>query len=161
MALKKSQLYSSLWNSADELRGGMDAAQYKDYVLTLGPTARKDQTIYDPTCGSGSLLLKAADQAPHGLTVYGQEKDGATWALARMNMILHGYQTAEIAKGDTITSPAFASGNQLKQHDFIVANPPFSTKSWSSGISPEADEYGRFKVGVPPTAAGPRSRLPR
>jgi type I restriction enzyme M protein len=295
MAIKKSDLYSSLWKSCDELRGGMDASQYKDYVLTLlflkyvsdkneanpdslieippgcsfddivalkgskeigegidkivaqladandlrgvidvaffnddeklgkgqemvdrlsklvtifkqldfratraegddllgdayeylmrhfatesgkskgqfytpaevsrilakvvgiGPAARKDQTIYDPTCGSGSLLLKAAAQAPYGLTVYGQEKDGATWALARMNMILHGYETAEIAKGDTITSPAFASGNQLKPHDFIVANPPFSTKSWSSGISPETDEYGRFRLGVPPTKNG-------
>jgi len=123
-------------------------------VVGIGAHARQDQTIYDPTCGSGSLLLKAADEAPHGLTVYGQEKDGATWALARMNMILHGYETAEIARGDTITSPGFASGTQLKQNDFVVANPPFSTKSWSSGISPAADEYGRFELGVPPAKNG-------
>ena len=295
MAIKKSDLYSSLWKSCDELRGGMDASQYKDYILTLlflkyvsdkgeadsgslvevpkgctfedivalkgskeigegidkiiarlanandlsgvidvtsfnddeklgkgramidrlsklvaifdeldfrasrgdgddllgdayeylmrhfatesgkskgqfytpaevsrvlarvvgiGAAARQNQTIYDPTCGSGSLLLKAADEAPHGLTVYGQEKDGATWALAKMNMILHDYATAEIEKGDVITSPGFASGGRLNAHDFVVANPPFSTKSWSSGISPEADEFKRFELGVPPAKNG-------
>ncbi|MGE3189098.1 MAG: N-6 DNA methylase, partial [Vicinamibacterales bacterium] len=245
MALKKSQLYSSLWQSCDELRGGMDASQYKDYVLTLlfmkyvsdkaasgrasvidvpkgasfadmvklkgdkeigekinkiisrlaeandlkgvidqadfnddgklgsgkemqdrlsklvaifdgldfranraegddllgdayeylmrhfatesgkskgqfytpaevsrimaqvvgiGPDTRQDQTIYDPTCGSGSLLLKAADEAPRGITVYGQEMDVATWALARMNMILHGHATAELWRGNTLAA---------------------------------------------------------
>ncbi|GAB3034614.1 type I restriction-modification system subunit M [Parafrigoribacterium mesophilum] len=282
MALKKSDLYSSLWKGADELRGGMDASQYKDYVLTLlfvkyvtdkakadknslievpeggsfddlvsfkgqvdigekidkaiaklaeandlhnvidqvwfndaeklgkgqamvdrltkliaifqdldfrGSRAEGDDllgdayeylmrhfatesgkskgqfytpaevsrvmaqligitpqtpysaTVYDPTCGSGSLLLKVADAAPHGLTIYGQEKDNATWGLAKMNMILHGNEIADIRKGDTLTSPEFLDGDRLQTFDFLVANPPFSTKSWSNGLT---HEYGRF-----------------
>ena len=296
MAIKKSQLYSSLWQSCDELRGGMDASQYKDYVLTLlfmkyvsdkhasdsnalievpkgggfddmvklkgdkeigdrinktisrlaeandlkgvidqadfndesklgagkemqdrlsklvaifegldfranrvggddllgdayeylmrhfatesgkskgqfytpaevsrimakvvgiGPETRQDQTIYDPTCGSGSLLLKAADEAPQGITVYGQEMDNATWALARMNLILHGHETAEIWRGNTLAAPYFKNpGGSLKTFDFAVANPPFSNKAWSNGLDPEHDEYRRFAFGVPPGRNG-------
>ena len=296
MALKKSQLYSSLWESCDELRGGMDASQYKDYVLTLlfmkyvsdkhanspyalievpqgggyvdiaklkgdkeigdkinkiigrlaeandlkgvidqadfndenklgtgkemqdrlsklvaivegldfransagdddllgdayeylmrhfatesgkskgqfytpaevsrvmaqvvgiGSETRQDQTIYDPTCGSGSLLLKAADEAPNGITVYGQEMDNATWALARMNMILHGHPTAELWRGNTLAAPYFRDkDNSLKTFDFAVANPPFSAKAWSNGLNPAHDEYGRFGLGIPPARNG-------
>ena len=296
MALKKSQLYSSLWKSCDELRGGMDASQYKDYVLTLlfmkyvsdkyagepdaivrvpddggfadmvackgqkdigdrinkiigrcaeandlkgvidqadfndesklgrgkamqdrltklvaifedldlstnraagddllgdayeylmrhfatesgkkngqfytpaevsrimaqvigiGPDTRQDCTIYDPTCGSGSLLLKAADEAPRGLTIYGQEMDNSTWGLARMNMILHGHPTADLARGDTLADPRFTSGGGgLKTFDFAVANPPFSTKSWSNGFDPLNDQFNRFEDGVPPPRNG-------
>jgi type I restriction enzyme M protein len=123
-------------------------------VVGIGPQTKQHQTVYDPTCGSGSLLLKAADEAPNGLTIYGQEKDVATWALARMNMILHGYETADLVKGDTITSPGLATGTKLKLHDFVVANPPFSTKSWSSGISPAADVFRRFEFGIPPAKNG-------
>ncbi len=296
MALKKSQLYSSLWQSCDELRGGMDASQYKDYVLTLlfmkyvsdkaakdpntlievpeggsfadivklvgdkeigdkintviatlaeandlgdvidqadfndenklgsgkemqdrlsrlvaifndldfganradgddllgdayeylmmhfatesgkskgqfytpaevsrimaqvigiGPDTRQDQTIYDPTCGSGSLLLRAADEAPRGITVYGQEMDNATYALARMNMILHGHETAELWRGNTLAAPYFKSqDDRLKTFDFAVANPPFSAKAWSNGLDPANDEYGRFGYGIPPARNG-------
>ena len=296
MALKKSQLYSSLWQSCDELRGGMDASQYKDYVLTLlfmkyvsdkhagvpdalidvptegsfaemvklqgdkeigdkinkiigklaeandlkgvidqadfndenklgagkemqdrlsklvaifdgldfrgnrsegddllgdayeylmrhfatesgkskgqfytpaevsrvmaqvvgiGSATRQDQTIYDPTCGSGSLLLKAADEAPQGITVYGQEMDNATWALARMNLILHGHATAELWCGNTLAAPYFKNKNDgIKTFDFAVANPPFSAKAWSSGLNPTHDEYGRFAYGIPPAKNG-------
>ena len=292
MVLKKSQLYSSLWKSCDELRGGMDASQYKDYILTLlfvkyvsdkqkadpdslidvpeggsfddmlalkgktnigegidkiigklaeandlvnvidvasfndeeklgrgkemvdrlsklvtifadldfrgsraegddllgdayeylmrhfatesgkskgqfytpaevsrilakivgiGPATRQDQTVYDPTCGSGSLLLKVADEAPRGVTIYGQEKDNATWALSKMNMILHGNEDADIRKGDTITSPQLLGGAELRTFDFAVANPPFSVKSWSNGLE---NEYGRFVYGRPPEKNG-------
>ena len=296
MALKKSQLYSSLWQSCDELRGGMDASQYKDYVLTLlfmkyisdkyagnthalievpvgggfsdmaglkgdkeigdkinkiisrlaeandlkgvidqadfndesklgtgkemqdrlsklvaifdslnfsanrtegddllgdayeylmrhfatesgkskgqfytpaevsrimarvvgiGPDTRQDQTIYDPTCGSGSLLLKAAYEAAHGITVYGQEMDNATWALARMNMILHGHPTAELWRGNTLAAPYFKNpDNGVRTFDFAVANPPFSDKAWFSGLDPANDEYGRFAYGIPPARNG-------
>ena len=296
MALKKSQLYSSLWQSCDELRGGMDASQYKDYVLTLlfmkyvsdkyackpdtlievptgggfadmvrlkgdkeigdkinkiisrlaeandlkgvidqadfneesklgagkemqdrlsklvaifesldfhanraegddllgdayeylmrhfatesgkskgqfytpaevsrimakvvgiGSDTRQDQTIYDPTCGSGSLLLKAADEAPNGITVYGQEMDNATYSLARMNMILHNHPTADLWHGNTLAAPYFKNQNgSLKTFDFAVANPPFSAKAWSSGLNPDHDEYGRFEYGVPPAKNG-------
>ena len=296
MALKKSQLYSSLWQSCDELRGGMDASQYKDYVLTLlfmkyvsdkytcktdalievptgggfadmiklkgnkeigdkinkiisklaeandlkgvidqadfndesklgtgkemqdrlsklvaifeildfhanraegddllgdayeylmrhfatesgkskgqfytpaevsrimakvvglGSDTRQDQTIYDPTCGSGSLLLKAADEAPNGITVYGQEMDNATYSLARMNMILHNHPTADLWHGNTLAAPYFKNPNgSLKTFDFAVANPPFSAKAWSSGLNPAHDEYRRFEYGVPPAKNG-------
>ena len=296
MALKKSQLYSSLWQSCDELRGGMDASQYKDYVLTLlfmkyvsdtyagrpdavivvpdgggfadmvklkgdkeigdrlnkiignlaeannlkgvidqadfndatklgagkemqdrlsklvaifegldlsanraegddllgdayeylmrhfatesgkskgqfytpaevsrvmakvigiSPDTRLDQTIYDPTCGSGSLLLKAADEAPHGITLYGQEMDNATWALARMNMFLHGHPTAELWRGNTLADPYYKNPDGgLKTFDFAVANPPFSAKAWSSGLDPNHDEFRRFEHGIPPTRNG-------
>ncbi len=296
MAVKKSQLYSSLWQSCDELRGGMDASQYKDYVLTLlfmkyisdryagepdalievpaegsfadmvklkgdkeigdkinkiisrlaeandlqgvidqadfndesklgagkemqdrlsklvaifegldlrgnraegddllgdayeylmmhfatesgkskgqfytpaevsrimakvvgiGPHTRQDETIYDPTCGSGSLLLKAADETPKGITIYGQVMDNATWSLARMNMILHGHETAELHRGNSLAAPYFKDPyDKLKTFDFAVANPPFSTKAWSSGLNPEHDEYGRFAYGIPPAKNG-------
>ena len=291
MALKKSQLYSSLWQSCDELRGGMDASQYKDYILTLlfmkyvsdkdtlldvpaggsfadmlqlkgdkeigdkinkiigrlaeandlkgvidqadfndetklgsgkemqdrlsklvaifdgldfranraegddllgdayeylmrhfatesgkskgqfytpaevsrvmaqvvGVSAdtRPDQTIYDPTCGSGSLLLKAADEAAHGISVYGQEMDNVTWALARMNMILHGYEIAVLWQGNTLAAPYFTNGTgSLKTFDFAVANPHFSAKAWSSGLDPANDTYKRFEYGIPPAKNG-------
>ena len=305
MAIKKSALYSSLWQSCDELRGGMDASQYKDYVLTLlfvkyvsdnagkpeslieipeggsfadlvalkGKTdigdginkaigklaeandlqgvigiadfndddklgsgkemqdrlsklvsifddldfrnnraegddllgdayeylmlhfatesgkskgqfytpaevsrvmakiigidkkTRPSQSVYDPTCGSGSLLLKAADEgpeAPRGISIYGQEKDVATTALARMNMFLHGNPTAEIAAGgsSTLSNPAFKDESKLnlKTFDFVVANPPFSTKSWQNGFAKDekgiTDPYGRFDYGVPPSKNG-------
>ena len=296
MAIKKSQLYASLWQSCDELRGGMDASQYKDYILTLlfikyisdkadspagslievpdggrftdmvklkgdieigdevnkiigklaeandlkgvidladfndesklgrgremvdritkliaifegldlrmnraegddllgdayeylmrhfatesgkskgqfytpaevsrvmakvigiGRNTHRSDTIYDPTCGSGSLLLRAADEAPHGITVYGQEKDNATYALARMNMILHGDETAELWHGNTLADPYFKdTQNNLKTFDFAVANPPFSDKAWTTGLVPAHDEYGRFEYGVPPAKNG-------
>ena len=296
MALKKSQLYSSLWASCDELRGGMDASQYKDYILTLlfmkyvsdkyagkpdalievppgggfadmveakgnknvgeridviigrlatandlkgvidvasfndeeklgkgqdmvdrlsklvgifesldlranraegddllgdayeylmrhfatesgkskgqfytpaevsrimaqvvgiGADTRQDQTIYDPTCGSGSLLLRAADEAPRGITIYGQENDVATWALARMNMFLHGYPTHELWRDNTLSSPHFKNKDgSLRTFDFAVANPPFSAKSWSNGLDPSNDEFRRFEYGIPPTKNG-------
>lgn len=298
MALKKSQLYSSLWQSCDELRGGMDASQYKDYVLTLlfmkyvsdkagsrqgslidvpggasfadmvalkgdkeiGDKINKiiarladandlkgvidqadfndegklgsgkemqdrlsklvaifdgldfranraegddllgdayeylmrhfatesgkskgqfytpaevsrimaqvigieragelpEPTVYDPTCGSGSLLIKAADEAGTAkLAIYGQEMDVATWALARMNMILHGHPTAELWRGNTLSAPYFKNKNgALRSFDFAVANPPFSAKAWASGLDPANDEFKRFELGVPPAKNG-------
>ena len=300
MALKKSELYSSLWQSCDELRGGMDASQYKDYVLVLlfikyisdkyagvpyapitipegasfkGMVALKgkpdigdqinkkiiapladanqqlsqsdfpdfndpvklgdgkekverltnliaifenpaldfsknraegddilgdayeylmrhfatesgkskgqfytpaevsrvmaqilgireaktssDTSVYDPTCGSGSLLLKVADEARTPVTLNGQEKDAATSGLARMNMILHNNPTALIVQGNTLTDPKFKDGDTLKTFDYVVANFPFSDKRWSTGLDPLNDPYERFKpFGVPPTRQG-------
>lgn len=297
MALKKSELYSSLWSSCDELRGGMDASQYKDYVLVLlfikyvsdkyagqpfapitipegasfkdmvalkgkpdigdqinkkiiGPLANAnklsdvpdfndanklgsgkemvdrltnliaifenpaldfsrnradgddilgdayeylmqhfavdsgkskgqfytpaevsrviaqildireaktgpDTTVYDPTCGSGSLLLKVADEARTPVTLYGQEKDAATSGLARMNMILHNNPTALIVQGNTLTDPKFRDGDTLKTFDYVVANPPFSDKRWSTGLDPLHDPYQRFQpFGTPPAKQG-------
>src|ERR1035438_745550 len=120
-------------------------------VVGIGPNTKQDQTVYDPTCGSGSLLLKVADEAPHGITIYGQEKDNATWALSKMNMILHGNEIADIRKGDTITSPQLLNGSQLRTFDFAVANPPFSVKSWSNGLE---NDFGRFEFGRPPEKNG-------
>ena len=295
MALKKSELYSTLWSSCDELRGGMDASQYKDYVLVLlfikyisdkyanqpyapikipqgatfqdmialkgksdigdqinkkiiAPLVRENKlgnmpdfndshklgsgkemvnkltnliaifensdfsqnradgddllgdayeylmmhfaaesgkskgqfytpsevsqilakvieihtgqtsrstTVYDPTCGSGSLLLKVANEARSKVTLYGQEKDATTSGLAKMNMILHDNPTAEIKQGNTITYPKFKDGDRLKTFDYVVANPPFSDKRWSTGIDPHQDPYQRFQnFGVPPFKQG-------
>lgn len=120
-------------------------------VVGIGPNARQDQTVYDPACGSGSLLLKAAAEAPRGMTIYGQEKDNATWALSKMNMILHGNEIAEIEKGDTITNPQFTKGDRLRTFDYIVMNPPFSVKSWNNGLE---NDYGRFEYGRPPEKNG-------
>ena len=297
MALKKSELYSSLWSSCDELRGGMDASQYKDYVLVLlfikyvsdkyagqpyapitiptgasfkdmvalkgkpdigdqinkkiiAPLAKANKlsdfpdfydatklgsgkemvdrltnliaifenpaldfsknraddddilgdayeylmrhfatesgkskgqfytpaevsrimaqisgihdaktsaatTVYDPTCGSGSLLLKVGDEAGTAVTLYGQEKDAATSGLARMNMILHNNPTALIMQGNTLADPKFKDGGTVKTFDYVVANPPFSDKRWSTGLDPLNDPYERFKsFGVPPGKQG-------
>ena len=297
MALKKSELYSSLWSSCDELRGGMDASQYKDYVLVLlfikyvsdkyagqpfapitippgasfkdmvalkgkpdvgdqinkkviAPLANANKlsdfpdfndptklgsgkemvdrltnliaifenpaldfsrnraddddilgdayeylmrhfatesgkskgqfytpaevsrimaqilgirgaktsaatTVYDPTCGSGSLLLKVGDEAGTAVTLYGQEKDAATSGLARMNMILHNNPTALIAQGNTLADPKFNDGDRLKTFDYVVANPPFSDKRWSTGLDPLNDPFERFKsFGTPPAKQG-------
>ena len=297
MAIKKTELYRSLWASCDELRGGMDASQYKDYVLTMlfvkyiSDKAKSDQdfaieipegasfedmvnlignteigdkinkqvlnpikeanglndfpdfndetklgkgkdlvetvsnlvrifndnsldfsknsaegddilgdayeylmrhfatesgkskgqfytpaevsrilakvigitfnnastqtTAYDPTCGSGSLLLKVANEAGKAITLYGQEKETTTANLATMNMILHGAETAEIIADNTLTRPAYKEEDgSLKRFDYVVANPPFSLKSWSNGVNIESDEYNRFSLGVPPEKNG-------
>src|SRR5881628_424758 len=103
-------------------------------VVGVGSAKSASQTIHDPTCGSGSLLLKAHDEAKHrtghDLALYGQEMDNATKALARMNMILHDCPTAEIEHGNSLSGPHFkGTDGRLKTFDFVVANPPFSTKA--------------------------------
>ncbi len=128
-------------------------------VLDLGKANSAGQSIYDPTCGSGSLLLKAHDEAKHrtglDLALYGQEMDNATSALARMNMVLHDCPTAEIWQANTLSAPHFKNAEGgLKTFDFIVANPPFSTKAWTSGLDPANDLYGRFEYGTPPEKNG-------
>ncbi|MDM8516594.1 N-6 DNA methylase [Desulfobacterales bacterium HSG16] len=126
-------------------------------VIGIKNVSSSGKSIYDPTCGSGSLLLKAVDETDYDVTIYGQEKDVATSALARMNMILHGNETAEITRGQsTISDPLFKNkhGN-LKIFDFVVANPPFSSKNWMNGFDPGNDLYERFKgFGVPPAKNG-------
>ena len=128
-------------------------------VIDLGSAKSSTQSIYDPTCGSGSLLLKAHDEAKSrtglDLAIYGQEMDNATSALARMNMVLHDCPTAEIWQGNTLSSPHFKdSETTLKTFDYVVANPPFSTKAWTSGLDPANDLYGRFEYGIPPAKNG-------
>ena len=112
------------------------------------------QAVYDPTCGSGSLLLKAAEYADVPISIFGQEMDIATRGLARMNMIMHNRETAEIAQGDVIAEPHFMAGDHtLQTFDFVVANPPFSAKAWASGLT-EDTKYGRFDDGEPPAKNG-------
>jgi type I restriction enzyme M protein len=124
-------------------------------AIAISASNRPDQTIYDPTCGSGSLLLKARDEAPAGITIYGQEKDVATRALAKMNMVLHDCPTAEIWRDNTLANPHFKTPNgTLKTFDFVVANPPFSDKAWGTGLDPANDIYDRFDYGVPPAKNG-------
>ena len=127
-------------------------------VIGIGADTELAHTVYDPTCGSGSLLIKAADEAPEGLSIYGQEKDVATWTMARMNMILHGRVAAEIKRDNTLAAPQFTEGpGRLKRFDFAVANPPFSDKAWTNGLDPANDEFRRFEYGEPP--ANWRSRF--
>lgn len=122
----------------------------------------KKWTLYDPAAGSGSLLIRAADEAPvdeNGdsiVTIFGQEKDHATAGLAKMNLILHQKGTGEIKKGNTLVAPAFTDEfGELKKFDFIVMNPPFSDKSWSDGIKTSEDRYKRFDgYGIPPEKNG-------
>jgi len=110
-------------------------------------------TVYDPTCGSGSLLLKVAEAAPTPVSVYGQEKEEVTSGLARMNMILHHNPGAVIEQGNTLADPKFLDGDQLKTFDYVVANPPFSDKRWSNGLV--GDPYKRFEgFGTPPDKQG-------
>ena len=123
-------------------------------VIGITSETPRNATIYDPTCGSGSLLLRAIDETQHGLTPYGQEKDNATYALAQMNMILHDNATADIWHGNTLSAPYFKDADRLKRFDFAVANPPFSDKAWRTGFNPEQDEYNRFEYGIPPAKNG-------
>ena len=111
-------------------------------------------TAYDPTCGSGSLLLKVAAQAGKQITLEGQEKDVTTAGLARMNMILHDFPTASIVAGNTLTTPKFKDGEQLRTYDYVVANPPFSDKTWMTGLTPSTDPFQRFAWGEPPAKQG-------
>jgi len=125
-------------------------------VIDVNKADRPSFTVYDPTCGSGSLLLKVAEESKHGLSIYGQEKDIATKGLAIMNMWLHGFPEAAISGKNTIADPQFKEKDgSLKRFDFCVANPPFSTKNWSNGIVPMEDEYNRFiGFGEPPAKNG-------
>lgn len=104
----------------------------------------EDYTVYDPACGSGALLIRAADEAPFEIAIYGQEKEVTTAGLAKMNLVLHNKATGEIKAGNTFSAPQYfepGSDNEvLKRFDFAVANPPFSLKNWTDGLK----DYGRF-----------------
>ncbi|WQV58602.1 type I restriction-modification system subunit M [Helicobacter pylori] len=133
-------------------------------LLGIDENTRQDKSIYDPTCGSGSLLLKASSLAgKNGLTIYGQEKDISTTALCKMNMILHNSADADIAKGgfSTLSNPFFIKNGMLQTFDYVVANPPFSLKNWTDGLSidPKSkqvinDSFNRFEDGTPPEKNG-------
>ncbi|MDQ8747864.1 type I restriction-modification system subunit M [Elizabethkingia miricola] len=110
--------------------------------------------IYDPTCGSGSLLIKAGRQVgDNNFSLYGQEANGSTWALAVMNMYLHGYDSAVIRWGDTLRNPKHKEGEGLMLFDTVVANPPFSLDKWGADDL-AGDHYNRFWRGLPPKSKG-------
>ncbi len=112
-------------------------------VIGIDQIQSSDITVYDPACGSGSLLIRAADEAPFDVAIYGQEKDNTTAGLAKMNLVLHNKATGEIYAGNTFSDPHYTEddeGSVLKRFDFAVANPPFSLKNWTDGVK----DYGRF-----------------
>jgi type I restriction enzyme M protein len=124
-------------------------------VIGISPVNTKaSTTAYDPTCGSGSLLLKVAAEAGKRITLEGQEKDVTTAGLARMNMILHDFPTANIVSGNTLAAPKFKDGERLRTYDYVVANPPFSDKTWTTGLTPSKDPFQRFAWGEPPAKQG-------
>src|SRR5690606_24837268 len=110
--------------------------------------------IADPACGSGSLLIKTAKQVgSNNFSLYGQENNGSTWALARMNMFLHEMDNADIEWGDTLNNPRLLEGDQLMKFHIVVANPPFSLDKWGADNA-LADQYNRFHRGTPPKSKG-------
>jgi len=132
-----------------------EVSQIISQVIGAGDIKQKSGTVYDPTAGSGSLLLKVANEAPNGITIYGQENDVATKAMAMMNMWIHNNVEADIRQGNTIANPLFKEDSKLKTFDLVVSNPPFSFKAWSDGIDPQHDEFGRFDgFGIPPKKNG-------
>jgi type I restriction enzyme M protein len=124
-------------------------------VLDPQPGSR----ISDPCCGSGSLLIRTGEMVPpesngvRNVALFGQELNGATWALAKMNMYLHGFDQARIERGDTIRSPKLVEGDHLMKFDVVVANPPFSLDKWGADMA-ESDRYHRFFRGIPPKSRG-------
>ena len=143
-------------------------SQVSELVASLVQPKENDR-IYDPTCGSGGLLLKAYKKVPSGkVAIYGQELNAQTWALCTMNMFLHGVDDARIWQGDTLSNPQNVEDDNLMKFQVVVANPPFSLDKWDSGFLSEAeadkrgkkkmsaglDQYHRFDWGVPPTSKG-------
>ncbi|MPM74513.1 hypothetical protein SDC9_121501 [bioreactor metagenome] len=131
----------------------------------------ENDRIYDPTCGSGGLLLKAFKQVPSKkVAIYGQELNAQTWALCTMNMFLHGIDDASIKQGDTLSNPQHIENDKLMLFQVIVANPPFSLDKWDSGflanavvdekgkqkekMTADLDPHKRFNWGVPPSSKG-------
>ncbi|WP_094604502.1 hypothetical protein SPSIL_052620 [Sporomusa silvacetica DSM 10669] len=127
-------------------------------VIGIKCASSSSQTLYDPACGSGSLLIRAADEAPVKVTIYGQEKDVPTAGLAKMNLVLHNKASGTIARENTLAHPYYKDDKKqklLKRFDFCVANPPFSLKAWGLGFDAANDEFGRFKdYGLPPEKNG-------
>ncbi|MFO0627544.1 MAG: class I SAM-dependent DNA methyltransferase [Polyangiales bacterium] len=115
--------------------------------------------VCDPTCGSGGMLvavgehLRAAGHDPAGITLHGQEKNAATWAIARMNLVLHGLTDARVELGDTLRAPKLLGRKGLQRYDRVIANPPFSLRDWGRAEA-AADPFGRFPHGLPPDGRG-------
>ncbi len=121
-------------------------------IIGVGETKTADTTVYDPACGSGSLLIRAFDESPNGLTIYGQEKEPKTAGLAKMNLVLHSNSTWTIQAGNTFSDPQYTRGEGLRRFDFVVANPPFSDKKWKTGLK-HAERFDDFDA-MPPKKNG-------
>ena len=126
-------------------------------VELLAPSER--MRICDPTVGSGGMLIECAHYVernggdPRNVTLHGQEKNLGTWAICKMNMLLHGLPDVRIEKGDTIRDPKLEEEGELLLYDRVIANPPFSLDEWGREVA-ESDGYGRFRFGVPPRTRG-------
>lgn len=144
-------------------RFASDAGKKAGEFFTPAPVSRllaklagpkPGNTICDPACGSGSLLIRAAEEVgSDNFALYGQEVNGATWALARMNMFLHAKDAARIEWCDTLNNPTLVEGDHLMKYDVVVANPPFSLKNWGAEGA-DTDTFNRFWRGVPPKSKG-------
>ena len=126
-------------------------------VELLAPAA--GMRVCDPTAGSGGMLIECAHHLerrggnPNDLTLHGQEKNLGTWAICKMNMLLHGLPDARIEKGDTIRDPKLVDEGELLRYDRVIANPPFSLDEWGREVA-EIDGHGRFRFGLPPKTKG-------
>lgn len=116
--------------------------------------------VYDPCCGSGGMLVYSADHITGNghtmdeISIYGQERNLNTWAICKMNMLLHGLYDAKIAKGDTMRSPQFVASGKLEQFDRVIANPMWNQSAWSKEYLESSEPYGRFSYGLPPKSSG-------
>ncbi len=125
------------------------------HLMTLMLNPQPGESIYDPTCGSGGMLLSAVaalrrqEKEYRTLKLYGQERNLITSSIARMNLFLHGIEDFQIERGDTLANPKFIEGDQLRRFDVVLANPPYSIKQWNRSAW-EFDPYGRNIYGVPP-----------
>ena len=153
-------LISEFASDAGQKGGEFFTPKEVSIILAKLVKATEGDRIYDPTCGSGSLLIQAALQVgtENGYKLFGQEKNGQTHALCRMNMVLHDVQEFAIEWGDTIRNPGHLEEGALAKFDVVVANPPFSLKNWGlddvSSNKKSTDVYGRFEHGLPPGAKG-------
>ncbi|MCL2273043.1 MAG: type I restriction-modification system subunit M [Treponema sp.] len=123
-------------------------------VIGIKASSRFSDTVYDPACGSGSLLIRAADEAPRGLTIWGQESESHTAGLAKMNLVLHNKSTGTIKGGNTFANPAYKESESIWKFNYVVANPPFSYKAWSSGVDTSDDTRFKNFGAIPPPKNG-------
>lgn len=147
-------LISNFASSAGKKAGEFYTPHQVSTLIAKLVKPEEGNRISDPSCGSGSLLLKAAEEVKsRNVSLSGQEVNGSTYALARMNMFLHGMDNAVIEWGDTINNPLLKEKDELKKFDIVVANPPFSLDKWGAEDA-SADRYNRFYRGVPPKSKG-------
>jgi len=159
-------LISNFASDAGKKAGEFYTPSEVSTLLAKLTQSKPGSRICDPTCGSASLLIKAGQEVgSDNFSLYGQEANGSTWALAVMNMFLHGFDNATIRWGDTIRNPKLKEGDTLMKFDTVVANPPFSLDKWGKvedkegdkttiSYDPETDKYNRFWRGVPPKSKG-------